>query len=376
VAGQLAAGELTGAGRPAGADGFALASPADDAQLRALLRRTPMEGAVRVAFTREPDYFAGADLAGAQDRTLVHHNRGRIDGFGRLSINTLHRNGAPRRIGYLGELRAEPRTEHAPRHLRRGYALLREFIGADELDGCFTSIAGGNTRARRVLELGGRLGLPAYAPIAALVTLLLPVGRAARPSGVQQAEDRNELTDFLARHARAAQLTLTWDDDRWIALARHGVSPADFHVVREGGRIVAAGAVWDQRDVRQVVVTGYSGPLRWARPVVNVLAAFGAAPPLPAPGSVMRQGMIFGSAVPGPRHWPALLDALRGTARERGLDWLVLGREARDPELVVLRQLRNVREYHTQLYDVRWSDMAPWPEPWNGSLFRPEVALL
>jgi hypothetical protein len=372
---------LTAAPSSQRASSFALATPADDIELRALMRRTPIEGAVSVAFTREPDYFAGEGLAGADDRTWVHRDGEQIDGLGRLSVSRLHRNGTVFRIGYLAELRADPQAQArgaAARHLRDGYALVREVVLANAVDGCFTSIAADNFRARRVLEYGGRLGIPTYTPIAELVTMVIPVGRPPRnakaPGGV--AEDRDELTDFLERHAVRSQLSPLWSDALWTSLGRHGLGAGDFHVVREHGRIVAAGAVWDQRAFRQVVVRGYAGALNWARPVVNALARFGVAPPLPPPGTVLPQGAILGGAVDEPRHWAPLLDALRAAASERALTWLLIGRDARDPELSALRRLRIAREYHTRLYDVRWPDVPSYAGAWNELPFRPEVAFL
>ena len=47
---------------------FAFASPVDDADLRRLLRETPMRGAISVSFTHEPDYFRGTALACTKTR--------------------------------------------------------------------------------------------------------------------------------------------------------------------------------------------------------------------------------------------------------------------------------------------------------------------
>lgn len=381
MAGPPVASELTPGLASRRASSIALATPADDAELRALIQRTPMKGSVRVAFTREPDYFAGEGLAGAEDRTWVHRDDGQIDGLGRLSVSTLHRNGGTHRIGYLAELRADPAAQArgtAARRLRDGYALVREAVIANAVDGCYTSIAADNVRARRVLEYGGRLGLPEYTPIADLVTLLIPVGSSPRDtqSPGRIVEDRDELTNFLERHAARSQLSPKWDDALWLAFTRHGVDRRDFRVVREKGRIVAAGAVWDQRAFRQVVVKGYTGAINWARPVINALARVGVAPPLPAPDTVLPQGAILGGAVDEPRHWAPLLRMLRAVASERALTWLLVGRDARDPELDALRRLRIAREYRTRLYDVRWPDVPTLSATWTDLLFRPEVALL
>lgn len=382
------------------ADGFALASTDDDADVRALLRRMVMPGAVSVAFTREPDYFAGEGLAGAHDRTLVHRHDGRLEGVARLSTNTLHRSGHAARLGYLGELRMAPDASHRAQILRDGYACLHEYVQEEALDACFTSIATDNVRARRVLEHGRRFGLPAYRPMADLVTVLLPVGRVEYPSAsVAPSPDRDELTAFLSEQSRAAHLTLTWDALRWQQLAEHGITPADFRVVRARGTtgpIVAAGAVWDQRAFRQTVVVAYDGTLRWTRPLVNTLAAAGLAPALPAPGTVLAHGAILGLSVDHEHEarasdvrsrasvWTALLRLLSADAARRGLAWLMVTRDRLDPQLASLRdQARlssripaSTREYHTNLYAVEWPGQEASSDAWDGRPFRPEVALL
>lgn len=382
------------------ANGFALASTDDDADVRALLRRMVMPGAVSIAFTREPDYFAGEGLAGAHDRTIVHRHDGRLEGVARLSTNTLYRSGRAARLGYLGELRMAPDASHRAQILRDGYACLHEYVQEDALDACFTSIATDNVRARRVLEHGRRFGLPAYRPLAELVTVLLPVSRAEYPSAsVAPSPDRDELTAFLSEQSRAAHLTLTWDAARWQHLAEHGITPADFRVVRARGTtgpIVAAGAVWDQRAFKQTVVVAYDGALRWSRPLVNTLAAAGLAPALPAPGDVLAHGAILGLCVDGEHAaraadgggrssvWTALLRLLSADAARRGLAWMMVTRDRQDLQLAALREYArlasripaNTREYHTNLYAVEWPGHDVSPDAWDGRPFRPEVALL
>jgi len=377
-----------GSGIPS--DGVRLATPADDAALRALLRRAVMPGAVQVAFTREPAYAAGQGAAGASDATVVWQREGALTAMGRCSVRTLHRNGAPTRVAYLGELRFDPTRPTSARGMRDGYAALAEFAAAAGAEGCFTSIAEDNARARRVLENGGRLGLPAYRPLYRLVTLLAPLRRSslklvlsnargtasATETEVSSSQQVDELTAFLEASARRAQLSLTWDAARWQSLAAHGIRPADFVVVRANGEIVAAAAVWDQRSFRQTVIAGYDGVLGQVRPLVNAVRALADEPRLPAPGETLAQGSLLGATVSSPEHWPALwrAAAIRGAAR--GLSWLALARDAEDAELPVLRLLLRPREYRTTLYDVLWRDRPVWREPWHVGIARPEVALL
>jgi hypothetical protein len=363
-----------------GPDGVRLATPEDDAALRALLRRSVMPGAVRVAFTREPSYAASHGLVGADDATVVWQRDGALTAMGRCSVRTLHRNGTPTRVAYLGELRFDPTRPTSARGMRDGYALLAGFAQRVGAEGCFTSIADDNLRARRVLENGGRLGLPAYRPIFPLVTLLAAVGdvrsAALGPADRDAPAPVDELTEFLEQHARHQQLSLTWDAVRWQALARAGIGPADFAVVRERGRIVAAAAIWDQRALRQTVIDGYTGATRVVRPIVNVMRAVGGLPILPPPGATLAQGSVLGAAVDDVAHWPGLWRVLAAQAARRGLQWLSIARDAQDPELVPLRALLRPREYRTTLYDVIWRDRPGWREPWHVGHARPEVGLL
>lgn len=374
---------------PHASDGWSLdwARPRDDAGIRALLRRSVVPGSVRVAFTREPSDAAGAGVAGSTELTLVARHRDDIAGLGRCSIHTWYRNGLPQRVGYLGALRLLPGAPASPRLLRDGYRALADAAGAHGVDGFVTAIADDNVRARRVLERGGRFGLPSYRRIASLVTLVSPVSRrspgGARRSGSAADRDEtaggvdsDELMTFLRTHAAGAQLALAWDRMRWSALERHGVTPAQFVVVRRNGAIAAAAAIWDQRAFRQTIVDGYDGTLAVTRPAINVLQRLRGAPLLPAPGAPLIQGAVFGASVPDARDWPALWSRLHARARIASLDWLVLTRDVRAPELAPLRRLSGTRTYETTLYDVAWRDREGWTDEWDGRLFAPEAGLL
>ena len=352
-----------------------VAEQPDDASLRRMLRASVMPGAVRVAFTREPYYFAADGMAGGLDVTVVARRDGRVVGSGRCSIYSLMRNGVPRRIGYLNILRVADETRESARLLREGYELLGRET-AHLADGFFTSIATDNVRARRVLEHGRLLGLPSYRRLCDLVTLVGAVTAETSPPTAEALAAQSELGEFLAQRSQDFQLALAWKPSRWNDLALHGVSARDFSVVRHRGQIVAAAAVWDQRPFRQTVIDGYEGWLRAARPLVNGAMALRRRPLLPKPGTVLAQGALLGAYATDPAAWPALWSSVRQRAAAAGLSWLVLSRDPRDPELPVLRRLMRGQEYHTTLYEVGWPESAPSSDPWDGRLFRPEVALL
>lgn len=354
-------------------DTVAIAGRGDDENLRRLLRTSVTPGAVRLAFTREPDFFATDGLSGA-DVTVVARREGRVVGSGRCSVYRLTRNTVPRRIGYLNALRVQDHTSESARLLRQGYQRLGCEV-APLADGFFTSIATDNDRARRVLEHSGRLGLPSYRPLCDLVTLVGAVSLGIGERDVATTDER-ELGEFLDRGAGRSQLALSWEPERWRQLEHRGIAARDFSVVRQDGRVVAAAAVWDQRPFRQTIIDGYEGWLRHVRPLLNGVMAVRRMPLLPAPGTVLAQGALFGATVLDPSAWPALWRLVRHRAAAAGLQWVCLSRDARDPELPILRRLMKGQEYRTTLYEVTWPGGARWPDPWDDLLFRPEVSLL
>ena len=137
---------------------FALATPADDAAIRRLLRTTPMRGAITLTFEREPNYFCGASVAGAEDHTIVAKEGDTLLCIGRCTTRSTWVNGQIRRVGYLAELRLAESAHGRLDVLRGGYRFFHALHEASPAEWYFTSIASDNRRARRFARL--RSGCP------------------------------------------------------------------------------------------------------------------------------------------------------------------------------------------------------------------------
>lgn len=397
MAGAAVEGELSATARGADATGssrgaadveFAVATRADEAELRALLSATPTRGgAVSLGFEREPDYFAGENVGGAADTTIVARRGGRVVCMGRCSRRVVYVGGEKREAGYLGELRLAPGTRGGLAVLRAGYAFFAQYEAAREegaADFYFTSVATGNARARAVLENGRKMGLPEYAARAELVTVAWPVRRAARAAGAAETEmseeAKDELSYFLDTEARRLALAMPWVVETWASLAAHGLKTADYCVVRRAGRIVAAGGVWDQSAWRQTVVAGYAGVLKWGRGLVNAAAWVAGRPGLPAVGERLRQACVHPLAVAvdaSAAEVGELLGKLESRAVGRGVEWLVVSVAEEDGLRAVLKRRAGAREYATRLYEVRLPGLATRGGfEVNGQRVRPEAGLL
>ncbi|MBX3468861.1 MAG: hypothetical protein KF878_18480 [Planctomycetes bacterium] len=347
---------------------FGLATREDEPRLRQLLRAAPMEGDIRLAMEREPDFFLGLTIEGDVSQVLVCRDRptGAVISMGTRSVRDGFLDGAPARVGYLGQLRTDPAHRGGKAILVRGYADLRRAHDEDPRRPALytTAIFEGNAPARRILERGLK-GLPTYALRGRFVSLVYPPGRrrGRPPAGVTVRQGDPGLLEPVAaclqRSARRYQFAPCWTAADLASPERaRGLRPEDFVVALRGGEVVGCAAVWDQRAYKQTRVTGYSRRMAWARPVANLLAPLLGTPRLPRAGAALRDAFLSHLAVDDddPAVARALLAAaLRGARGKHDLVTLAL--DPTGPLFEVARAFPH-RPYPSVLYAVHWEDGA------------------
>lgn len=372
--------------RPSGAFSFELATAADDADVRRLLRESPMGGAVSVTLEREPDASVAAAVEGDVHHTVVARDRstGAVAAVGAVSVRDAYLNGHVARLGYLGQLRLARAYTGRASVLRGGYAFLRRLHETTGASVYLTSIFSDNHRARRFLERG-LPGMPAYRPLETFETLLMPVAwRPNPPAGGRVRKNVNrepeDLVDCLRRNGPRYQLSPAWTQSSLDLLDRTGtLGPADFHYATPRGHDVKGClAVWDQRPFKQVVVRGYCRPLAAARPLINLASGLVGGGRLPAAGEALDMAYLSHVAVDGddPEVFEALLRSAHADARSRGLQYLALGLASRHPLLPVAGRLFRHRRTVSTLYAVHWEDGADAVARLDGRVAHCEVALL
>lgn len=372
MAGTAADSELSRAVR------FAIADETHDADIRRLLRENPMLGAVSVTFEREPHYFRGTGLASGEDQTIVAYENGRLVCMGRCTRRDSWVDGRVTRTGYLAELRLDHQARRRFAVVRDGYRFFREWQD-DAL--YFTSIATDNERARRLLESGVR-GLPAYDFLGELTTLLIAVPRRPRPPKLRlEAANGSHLAaivELLNQHGQRHQLAPAWTEEKLRALAGHGLPLKNFLMARDGERVIACGALWDQRSFRQTVIHDYAGVLGLARPLLNVARRFLGRPRLPAPGAMLAQAFLSPLAFSEGAEvmLPDFVEAFFPMAAASEIEWLTLALPAGDARMTTLRRRFSTRTWPSRLYHVRWPDQPAFDFASSAPRFLPEMSLL
>lgn len=377
--------------RSLGGGGFPceLAETGDDEALRRLLREASLDGRIRLAFPREPSFFAAGAVEGRRNATVLvrRGGTGPVVGMGTRSVKEVWADGRPALLGYLGGLRFAPGWRAGRRTLARAYALVGALRRSDEIPFDLTSVVADNTPARRLLERGVP-GLPRYTPLTELVTLVVRTGpgpgrrgrpRRGRDVVVEDAETGSHLdamAERLRRDGKARDLAPRWDRPRLDELASGRLGPWHPLVALHGGEVVGCAAVWDQRSLRQCVVGGYAPWLGRTRPVLDVLLRLAGRPGLPPTGTELPMGYLSHLAATDGEVAAALVAAARPRAARLGLDLLALGLPAGRSDVDVLKRRFGGHTYRSVLYAVHDPHEAPVSPSVAGTDVRVEVATL
>jgi hypothetical protein len=342
-----------------------LATPADDAHIRGLLRE-PVPGRIAISYEREPDFSRGCETTGENTTVLVARDldTGIVAGVVCRSEREVYVNATPTRLGYLGQLRIDRR--YRGRWLvSRGFSMLKQLHDRDPLPGYLAAVTVDNREAEGILVRKGRKRFPAFHPVASYCTLVLPVRRAAsslasRVSSVASATagDIPEIVRFLQTSGSRRQFFPVWSEARLISLTtRLGLCIEDVQIARRSGRIAGLIGLWDQSAFKQDVVRSYSGWMRLAVPLYNASAPWRQRPRLPKTGERIRSGYAVFICIDrdAASVFGDLLSATLHRAGVRGLDYLLMGLDERDPLFRTARERPHI-PYRSRLF------LAEWPE--------------
>ena len=318
--------------------------PSDEPEL-VRLAASPMPGWVRLRYDYSSGYAAAEALKGDFEIVVVEDGDGRVAGCGTRSTRLRFLDGEPRKIGYLSGLRSftGPRGGFG---FYRGLMILRELEDANPNEFTFTTILDDNPEARALLT-SGRAGLPKYRQHGGVVTYALGALRGEEP----ERAPFDVLKEFYARESPWRQLFPVFG-----TVLPPGLSADDFFCIRRGGRIAAAGAVWDHGNSRRIVVDGYDWRLRFLRSALNAVFVVSSSPRLPAPGCEFACSYLAYARAENddPALFGELLDAARRICRGRSL---VLSLHSDDPLARVAAKLGGWR-YGSAFMTVEFDGMA------------------
>ncbi len=349
-----------------------IATPADDDDLRRILRETHFDGNISLSFEREPDYFRAAEVSGPFHQTMVvcETESGRVMGMGDRSVRPLWVNGQIQNVGYFSGLRARETYRRGlalARFTQQGFRYYQQLHADGRAPFYIISIIADNLPARRLLTAGLK-GLPQLREYTRLTTHAIPPARPKRalplPRGIRlergKAEHIPAIVDCLTRNGMRKQFAPCWTEETLFSALTPQFVIEDFFLALSGSRVVGCLALWDQNTCKQTVVRGYAGIFKRFRKAINLLAPLGGWPSLPDVGAQLNQCFAAFLALDNddPAIFAALLRAVHNEAARRRYATLLLGLPEADPLRRVVKAYRPL-EYVSQLYLASWDDAMP-----------------
>ena len=144
-----------------------LAQPADDADIRELLRREPVGGKIAISYERDPDFAIGCKATGENVAVLVARDleSAALAGVACRSEREVYVNAAPMRLGYLGQLRID-RRYRGRWLLSRGYSVLKRLHEQNPVPAYLAAVTAENREAAGVLIEKPRKLYPSFRQVA------------------------------------------------------------------------------------------------------------------------------------------------------------------------------------------------------------------
>jgi hypothetical protein len=355
------------------------ATPDDDPALRALLRENAMGQRFRVAFEREPDFFAASRVQGEFYRIGIARDTttNTIAGLGTRAVSAGFLNGKPAPLGYLGDLRLS-RAQRGGTLLARGYRLLREWHRDARTHLYTTVIFGDNTTALTTIA-AGRAELPRYHDCGAAHCpgVLLRRRKPAIDAGCETIRGNDallpEILACLNRHNARRQFAPQHRAEFFAPGGRwRDFRVSDFYVARRDGRVIGVVGKWDQRAFKQTRIVGYRGALRWLA-ATPLRRAFG----LPRAGECLPFFHACFVAIDDDdlRVFRSLLRCLYNEATGGAFTYIIIGFHERDPLRAALEDYA-LMPFHARLFAVSFADGDPLLHTLDARVPHIEPALL
>ena len=342
---------------------FDLATEADDADLRRLMRSTVTPGDIEISFRREPSFFQALTSEGYwhQVVTARRNKDHQIVGCGVRSIQSRYVDGVTMPVGYLSSLRLD-QGHRGIGLVRRGYCFMRELHQDRKTPFYLTTIASGNDTAERLLTTKLR-DMPRYHPYGCYFTMAISPRPYQRYSFAPEflirssrSDDTANIIRFLNDEGSKRMFSNHHSDTSFLGTDKFkSLDLSDVLLAFKGKELVGVLGGWDQHSFRQVIVHRYNGKLHYWRRPYGLIQRLRGGKSLPKEGQAFRYrlGTLCLIKDWNEKIFCALLEhQLMLTAREP-YHYFLLGMHETDPLYTVAQRYATVA-YKTNLYIVNW----------------------
>lgn len=259
---------------------FRAATKADDNNIKTFLDNYPSEGSVQIHLKRDSSFFDSIEVLGKNEYVLLleDDDHSQLGGVGLYSEKDCYLNGQLTTIGYLSDLRLDPRFRNRG-YLARGYKRIKEHVATRSIPFSLTTIMADNDSALELLT-SRRANLPIYQQIATYETIFLGTKRNfwTKKCDLEvsrlKIDEIDEVVNFLSSVGSKRQFFPKYSKEDILqneGMLR-GLNYSDIFVARMKGEIVGTLALWNQMPFRRWVIKKYDRKVALFRFFYNIYA--------------------------------------------------------------------------------------------------------
>jgi hypothetical protein len=140
-----------------------------------------------------------------------------------------------------------------------------------------------------------------------------------------------------------------------------GLQVSDFFLAFDREQLVGICGVWDQSDIKQTRIIGYSRLYRLIKPLYNLLTPFIGNIKLPAAGSVVKYLYLHSVLIKSknPDIFQQLINRIAFEYKDQGFDYLLCSLSESDKLTEVLNSRRTTRKIKGKYYLVNDGELIP-----------------
>lgn len=348
----------------------------DNDRILDLMADVPMEGGLIVATRRDPDFFALYRIQRGEHRlwTFDDDDGLALKGMGGFLIRDGFLDGAPARVGYLGDLRTRGLARERLAFPQIYANLFQRTVDDTGCEHFLTGVIADNERAIRALsststKSARRAAQPHYHLLQRFdMANVHFVGRLPRRRvpgltvRIATVDDVPAITSLLANDHR--QRPFGWRFDEGEFEHRLATWPGfsldeTFCAFDDRGRLMGVTTCWDAAAVKRYRVVRYAGQMVTVKRALDVVGRVAGTAPLPDPGQDFRYFYLTNLSVKddNPVVMQALVDAIYARHARAGFHFFAFPLYAGDP---LARGLKGymVRRMPFHLYAVTSSSRA------------------
>ncbi len=351
---------------------YALASDEDAGGILKIMEEDIAPGDLGLLYTRRDDPLKSFAGESRQTKVGVIRKDGEVIATIAAIPREMYINGRPRKVCYVTNMKRLCGSDE----MLNWHEIFEKICRIIDCDIYFCSLIKGNDPVHNMLSKRRK-----YMPYTEAMTgyktyVLSPKARVKGRCGAGEfmragSDDERELTEFLNRNGSRRNLFPTFDKLSDIG----DIKADDFYLLKDGGCIVAAGALWDRTGVKQYVLKKCSGIYAILRRLNKLLDILGYIT-LPEDDSVVENAFISFLTVSNDDegYLRRFLKEILKEAKDYRM--LVIGTDVNNPKYKVLESIRAV-SFESELNEVIMTGIdQKTPEAFDRTLIEAECALL